>query len=143
MRLLTNWTGGAGDRSLVNLRAKNWLNILDKIGSLFLVWLISLSYPPFLCSRSSVEGCALRLAGCWRSLWPQITQHENSVHKISSRVLCIRCQGKMSHSAELKRRDVEQKELEQDISPPLPFTVFQQTYLRVSLPPCLDYKLFR
>lgn len=38
----------------------------------------------------------------------------------------------MSHSAELKRRDVEQKELEQDINSPLAFTVFQQTYLSVS-----------
>lgn len=99
--LFTNRTGKAGNRSLVDLRAKIQPNILDKFGSLFLVWLISSSLPPFLCSRGSVEGCVLCLAGCWRSLWPQITQHENSVHKISSRVLCIRRQGKMSHSAEL------------------------------------------
>lgn len=83
-------------------RAKNQPNILDNFGNLFLAWLISFSLPPFPCSSSSVEGCVFCLTGCWRSLWPQITQYENSVHKISSRVLCIRRQGKMSHSAELR-----------------------------------------
>lgn len=103
--LLTNRTGRAGNRSLVDLRAKNQPSILDKFGSLFLVSCLAhflLPSPISLCSSSSVEGCVLCLAGCWRSLWPQITQPENSVHKIRSRVLCIRRQGKMSHSAELR-----------------------------------------
>lgn len=101
-RLLTNSTGRAEERSLVGLRAKNQLNTSEKFRSLLLVWLVSTCLSPFLCSRSNVGGCILWLAGCWRRLWPQITQYESSVHKISSRVLCIRRQGKMSHSAELR-----------------------------------------
>lgn len=37
----------------------------------------------------------------------------------------------MSHSAELKWRDVEQKELEQDVNPPLASTIFQQTCVMI------------
>lgn len=101
--LLTNRTGRAGDRSLVHQRAKNQPNILDKFGSLFLVSCLAhflLPSPISLQQKQRWRVCTL--AGCWRSLWPRITQHENSVHKISSRALCIRRQGKMSHSAELR-----------------------------------------
>lgn len=58
-----------------------------------------LPFPHFSTAEVVLEG----VYSGWQAVggdWPQITQHENSVHKISSRVLCIRRQGKMSHSAE-------------------------------------------
>lgn len=82
--LLTNRTGRAGNRSLVDLRAKNQPSILDKFGSLFLVWLISFSLLPY---RSAAAAAAV-LKGVY-SVW-QAVGGVSGLKLHSLRTLCIK-----------------------------------------------------
>lgn len=102
---------------------------------------LSGSFPPPFPHFSAAEAVLEGVYSGWQAVegdWPQITQHENSVHKISSRVLCIRRQGKMSHSAELRGERWNRKNWNRTSYPPPLLSVSQRTELRVSQPDSME-----